>query len=178
MRLRIAKIREQEKDRPAGYFEEVISRGIVDGDWLEISTEAHAELREKYRPPSPPRLQVDLSRLTPSTASDHEKQEQVSGCCDSPVDEIEAEQAPEQERQVSFPNVQTLALNLASAVGAEVKSRFLGNDQIDLEEINRRLAICEGCEFFHSPSQRCKKCGCYLKWKTAWRSQKCPVGKW
>ena len=98
--------------------------------------------------------------------------------CVPHIDEIEAEQTLQQDHQVSFPNVPTLALNLASAVGAEVKSRFLGNNQLDLDEIKRRLAICEGCEFFHSPSQRCKKCGCFLKWKTAWRSQKCPVGKW
>jgi len=91
--------------------------------------------------------------------------------CVTPIDQIET-------KQVSFPKVQTLALNLASAVGAEVKSRFLGNSQLGFEEIKKRLAICESCEFFHIPSQRCKKCGCFLKWKTAWRSQKCPVGKW
>lgn len=82
MRLRIEKIREQAKDRPAGYFEDVIAHGIVDGDFLEISHEAHEELRLKYRPPTAASA-LDMSKFTPSTASDHEKQGRISGCCDS-----------------------------------------------------------------------------------------------
>ncbi len=54
MKLRISKITEQAKDRPSGYFEDVISRGTLDGDSLEISPEALAELRAIYRPPAAP----------------------------------------------------------------------------------------------------------------------------
>ena len=80
MRLRISKIHELAATRPAGYLEDVLSSGIVSGDFLEVSAEAHAALRTKYRPAAPA---VDLSRLTPSTASDHEKHGLISGCCDS-----------------------------------------------------------------------------------------------
>jgi len=84
MMLRISKICDQAGDRPSGYLEDVLSSGTVDGDFLEISAEAHATLRTKYRPSV---LSVPLvpshSGLTISTASDHEKQGHVSGCCDS-----------------------------------------------------------------------------------------------
>ena len=79
MRLRISTIKEQESNRHAGYLSEVLSSGIVSGDFLELSAEAHAALRTKYRPSAP---SAPVSRLTPSTASDHEKQGRISGCCD------------------------------------------------------------------------------------------------
>jgi hypothetical protein len=50
------------------------------------------------------------------------------------------------------------------------------------EEIERRYAICQGCEFFVNNS--CGKCGCPISRdkkfvsKIAWADQKCPVGKW
>lgn len=53
MRLRIAKIREQAADRPAGYVDAVLAAGSLDGDWLDLTPEAHAALREKYRPQAP-----------------------------------------------------------------------------------------------------------------------------
>lgn len=51
MRLRISKIKERAKDRPPGYVEAVLSRGVIDGDFLEISNEALDDLRVTYRPP-------------------------------------------------------------------------------------------------------------------------------
>lgn len=52
MRLRLADIEAKAAERPAGYVEDVISRGVVDGDFLEISSDALSELRAIYRPPS------------------------------------------------------------------------------------------------------------------------------
>jgi hypothetical protein len=46
------------------------------------------------------------------------------------------------------------------------------------QEKEQRYSLCEKCEFFHAATKRCQKCGCYLKWKTDWLSQKCPIGKW
>lgn len=45
MRLRIAKIHEAAMSRPPNYVQSVLSRGVVDGEWLEISDEALADLR-------------------------------------------------------------------------------------------------------------------------------------
>lgn len=38
--------------RPAGYYEDVLSRGTVVGDQLELSPEAYADLVAKYQPPA------------------------------------------------------------------------------------------------------------------------------
>jgi hypothetical protein len=49
-------------------------------------------------------------------------------------------------------------------------------------EIDRRFAICQGCEFYDGTS--CQKCGCPIvresKFisKLAWADQSCPEGKW
>lgn len=77
-----------------------------------------------------------------------------------------------------FPPPETLASNFLSAVGSEIKARINGTASLEKEEVARRLAICEGCEYFHAKSKRCTQCGCFLKWKTAMRSQHCPIDKW
>lgn len=83
-----------------------------------------------------------------------------------------------QESNLLFPSAGAMASSLVSAVGSEIRAMAIGKKQLDAEEIERRFSICELCEFFHAPSKRCKKCGCFLKWKTAWRGQRCPIGKW
>lgn len=54
MRLRLEDIRLKAEIRGVGYFEDVVSRGAVDGEWLELSEEAYNDLLQKYR--QPPRL--------------------------------------------------------------------------------------------------------------------------
>lgn len=92
--------------------------------------------------------------------------------------ELEEEIIAESQHNLPFPSFKAMAKNLASSVKSEVATRIAGENQLSLDEINKRYAICEQCEFFHTASKRCRKCGCFMKWKTAWRSQKCPVGKW
>jgi hypothetical protein len=68
MKLRISKVHEQAASRPAGYVADVLSRGVVNGEWLEISEMEHAALREKYRsaqdPPLPPMPEMAANYLT------------------------------------------------------------------------------------------------------------------
>lgn len=33
---------------PPGYYDKVVSRGVVEGEELELSAEAHAELQAEY----------------------------------------------------------------------------------------------------------------------------------
>lgn len=50
------------------------------------------------------------------------------------------------------------------------------------EEVQRRFAICESCEFFQDHS--CSKCGCRIvrnrefKNKLLWKNEQCPLNKW
>lgn len=77
-----------------------------------------------------------------------------------------------------FPSMAKQASSFFAAVKNETKSIINGDAKISKELQNKRMKICEECVFFDLGSNRCKKCGCFLKIKTAWRSQKCPIGKW
>lgn len=53
------------------------------------------------------------------------------------------------------------------------------NQPRSTEELHEaRLAICKGCEFFKPRSERCGKCGCFMKLKTKLENATCPIGKW
>lgn len=49
MRLRLDEVKEKAKVRPAGYLEEVIGSGRIEGDWLELDDEVWRRLFRKYR---------------------------------------------------------------------------------------------------------------------------------
>jgi hypothetical protein len=49
---------------------------------------------------------------------------------------------------------------------------------VTTEVKEHRLEICNNCEFLFQPTMQCKKCGCFLKGKTAIAAFSCPIGKW
>lgn len=71
------------------------------------------------------------------------------------------------------------AKNFAVAAAQHVAA---GMPMASDEEIERRFAICQGCEFLNNNT--CSKCGCPVQRekkfisKLAWADQKCPVGHW
>jgi hypothetical protein len=50
------------------------------------------------------------------------------------------------------------------------------------EQLESRLAICKGCEFWNPQgfggTGSCKKCGCSTQAKLRMATSKCPEGKW
>jgi hypothetical protein len=54
MRLRLTKLDAMRETRPPGYAEDVLARGTIDGEWLDLPDDEAAALREKYRPPKKP----------------------------------------------------------------------------------------------------------------------------
>lgn len=54
--------------------------------------------------------------------------------------------------------------------------------QCTQEQIDQRMSICQGCEFFQNNT--CLQCGCALSRdkvymnKLVWADQSCPIGKW
>lgn len=86
MKLRIAKVHEAAPSRPPGYVEDVLSRGTVDGEWLDIAPEPYAELVAKYRPaPSLPSAATMAKNA--ATALRDEIKARITG-----LPEIEAEE--------------------------------------------------------------------------------------
>lgn len=78
----------------------------------------------------------------------------------------------------SFPSASQMAANFASASIDELKAIFKNKEPVSAELKQERMDICRSCEMFDPTFKRCKHCGCFLDMKTAWRSQKCPIGKW
>lgn len=45
------------------------------------------------------------------------------------------------------------------------------------EKQEKRWSICKGCPELKK-SNRCKKCGCFMKVKTKLNTSSCPINKW
>ena len=52
MKIRLSSMEETAKTRPEGYLQDCLSRGIIDGPFLQISPAEYQPLLAKYRPPS------------------------------------------------------------------------------------------------------------------------------
>jgi hypothetical protein len=42
----------------------------------------------------------------------------------------------------------------------------------------KRLAICNSCDEYDQKWKKCKKCGCFMEFKSLLPSAKCPLDKW
>lgn len=79
----------------------------------------------------------------------------------------------------NLPSIPEMAKNLSASLLNNIKSVAAGNSlSVSPIEAESRLAICRGCEFFNSQSERCNKCGCKMAIKTYLKAEKCPIGKW
>ena len=58
------------------------------------------------------------------------------------------------------------------------KDRFSHILLKDQDIIDKRVAICNDCEFLVKATGNCKKCGCFIKAKTKVATVACPIGKW
>jgi hypothetical protein len=46
------------------------------------------------------------------------------------------------------------------------------------EFAQKRINICENCEFLKRDLYQCDKCKCFMKVKTKFIAAKCPIDKW
>lgn len=85
----------------------------------------------------------------------------------------------ESSNKNAYPSQLQMAKNLGTSIVRNMQSVVSGNGlRISDEEANRRLSICNGCEYFDQIQKRCKKCGCFMAVKTYLKAEKCPLGKW
>lgn len=77
------------------------------------------------------------------------------------------------------PSLLTKAANFTKSAAAHVAA---GMPRASEAEIERRFAICQGCE--HYDGKACTRCGCPVVResrfvsKLSWANESCPVGKW
>jgi hypothetical protein len=82
-----------------------------------------------------------------------------------------------QQKYGGKPTIFKKASNAAGAATRVIKSKAQGQQvTVPDEERDRRMAICQVCEFFTGTT--CLKCGCVARWKAKLATEKCPVGKW
>lgn len=48
----------------------------------------------------------------------------------------------------------------------------------DQSVIDKRMEICNSCEFLIKATKQCKKCGCLMPMKTKLANAGCPINKW
>lgn len=81
----------------------------------------------------------------------------------------------EHEEKKEYPGVGQQAKNLFGSVSNFIKSGM----HIAEESIyQKRLEVCNNCEWFDHEAERCRKCGCFVKIKARLMSDKCPLNKW
>lgn len=126
--VRLDLLAEQAKDRPAGYYEDVLAAGVVGPKTVRLSREEYSRLIAKYR---------------------------------------------------RGPSLLQKAKNFTTSAAKHIAA---GMPMASEEEIARRFAICQACEFLKDGA--CTKCGCpvvrqkkFLS-KLSWADQSCPIGKW
>ena len=83
------------------------------------------------------------------------------------------EKTPDNEPKNKMPSVFQQAKNFAKATSQHVRN---GGRSVPEHVKQSRLDVCSGCEYLSS--DRCSKCGCFVKIKAAWASERCPIGKW
>lgn len=75
------------------------------------------------------------------------------------------------------PGLIRKAANFSVAVARHVAD---GGRNVTDEVCLARLIVCAACPSFNPEKIACgqRKCGCRLKTKARWRSEKCPLDKW
>lgn len=75
------------------------------------------------------------------------------------------------------PGIFEMAASFGNSVSKEVKGWIRRTpEKVSREETERRMEVCGDCEFMRG--SRCVKCGCFLRFKTRFAGDGCPIGKW
>ncbi|HND36769.1 MAG TPA: DUF6171 family protein [Nitrosomonas sp.] len=77
----------------------------------------------------------------------------------------------------SFPSLSTQGKNLGLSIfNVMTQAIKTGKLRATAETVEKRLEICNGCEFLKD--NRCLECGCFLALKAGLHAENCPKGKW
>lgn len=80
----------------------------------------------------------------------------------------------------TMPPARTMLANVAAAAKRTLGGLLRGQPVIAENDLQaRRHAICrDGCQYYAAASDRCAKCGCFLRAKAWLALERCPVGRW
>ena len=82
-----------------------------------------------------------------------------------------------------YPSLPEQGKNLAKFVIEVVKDQVIGSETNSVlyatdVVFDQRLEVCKGCEYYDVEQNRCRHCGCWLKYKARFKEGHCPIGKW
>lgn len=79
----------------------------------------------------------------------------------------------------ALPPLRERILNARDAA-QRVITRALHGDSVAVskDEAEKRLAICQQCEFYRTSDGACSECGCFIRLKAKLASEACPLNKW
>ena len=87
------------------------------------------------------------------------------------------------EEQPQYPSLGEQVKNLAKftvdvvkdqVIGSETNTTLYASDTV----YEQRLDTCKGCEYYDVEQNRCRHCGCWLKYKARFKEGHCPIEKW
>ena len=85
---------------------------------------------------------------------------------------------PKKSKFQIFAEQRLAAAKLARSAARTAKDITSNPRLADETTVRNRRDICAVCEYYDTHKNRCKKCGCMLRPKTAFLGTKCPIGKW
>jgi hypothetical protein len=95
-----------------------------------------------------------------------------------PLEEYKEPEKPAKKKPTE-PSLRIKAKTLARSLYKWARAGFLKTSK---KQLNQRMKICKGCEFWDSKAWsetgKCTKCGCSTWAKLRIRTEKCPIGKW
>jgi len=77
-------------------------------------------------------------------------------------------------KKMDTPNLMVKTYNYLKAVSKRVLGGF---ENVDVTTYYDRTYICSRCPHL-TPDVECSLCGCPIETKAAWKTEKCPKGKW
>ena len=85
---------------------------------------------------------------------------------------------PKKSKMQIFAEQRLNALKLAKSAARTARDIANNPKLADDETVQKRRDICAVCESYDHTRNRCRKCGCMLRPKTAFAGSKCPIDKW
>jgi hypothetical protein len=83
------------------------------------------------------------------------------------------------DENIQYPPIAEQAKNLGTSLHGLLSKAMQGNRLLAPRDTQlARLEECKKCEFYEPNDQRCKKCGCFMKFKVTMSYEKCPLDKW
>ena len=79
-----------------------------------------------------------------------------------------------------YPSLPKRGENLAKFTWDLMKHVMANHEQffVSKDTLEKRIKICQGCEWYDIGPHMCKHCGCPLEMKARISLESCPIGAW